>query len=939
MNYKWMPFILSVLILGCFQMNNDLNTKDQNKIPIDPDLVYGKLDNGLTYYIKQNGKPENRVELLLIVNAGSILEDDHQQGLAHFAEHMAFNGTKRFPKQELVNYLESIGMNFGADLNAYTSFDETVYMLQVPTDDEEKLVKGFEILEDWAHQVQFENEEIDKERGVVIEEWRLRSGARQRVMDKKLPIILKGSKYADRMPIGKKDILDSFEYEDLKSYYRDWYRPDLMAVVAVGDIDVDKIKSMINSYFSNLKPHENPKERQFHELPPHDETLFVVTSDPELSMSQVGIEMKFGENLLKGIIPEFRNSLVQNLFTRMIDERFQEAIKIPDTPFIYEYSYFGSFVRHHNGFGLGAGVKQGMIPIGVEMMLTELERIKKFGFTQTELDRQKGALLSDMEKEYNERDKMESGKLKWQFLQNYLNHEPIPGIEWKYNNTMSLLPNINLKDIEKLTELFQNEGNRVIFADSPELDDLDIPTKEELKRIYEQLQTKEIQPYVDQVVTEPLLAVIPEERGIKKINIHEETEIHEITLENGVRVLYKKTDFKNDEILMNAYSPGGTSQYSDSEFISANLSADFQVESGIGAYSKTALDKYLADKRVDVKPYISEMFEGFDGSCSPKDLETMLQIVYQYFHNQKVDEDAFKAYFQRYSGFISNRNARPETVFYDSVKVVMNNGHFRSRPMSTEILNELDRETSHSIFKDRFADADDFTFIFTGMIEEESFLPLLKKYLGNLPVTDRNENWIDVGKTFPMGNIKKTISKGMDPKSMVQIRYSGDFDWSRHNRFKINTLAKAFRIKLREILREEMGGTYGVWAWASPEQYPRERYQFGIAFGCAPENVKPMIKAVYEQVDSLKQFGLDQSYLDKVEEALKMDQVKNLKENKYWLNAIKSKDQYGEDFKGILDFNDLLTGLTKSNLIHSANAYLSDENVVEMVLYPENWEE
>lgn len=937
MNRKFTTIIISLLLSGCSQLNIGMDSNSGKTIPVDPEIVIGKLENGLTYYIKQNGKPENRAEMLLVVNTGSIMEDDHQQGLAHFAEHMAFNGTKRFPKQELVNYLESIGMQFGPDLNAYTSFDETVYMLQIPTDDEGKLIKGFEILEDWAHQLQFEDEEIDKERGVVIEEWRMRSGAHQRLLDQKLPVFLKGSKYADRMPIGKKDILETFEYDALKSFYWDWYRPDLMAVIAVGDFEIDYIQSLIKSHFSNVKPENNPRQRKNYDVPDHNETYFIVATDPEATMSAVGIQVKLGKKIQSGTQSEYRENLIQELFTNMMDARLQETLKIPDTPLIYGYSYFGSIVRFQSGFNMGAGVKPGMILTGLELLLTELERVKQFGFTRTELERQKSAKLSNLEKLYNERDKMESRRLKWEFAGNFLENEPIPGIKWEYLTTKSMLPEINLIDINNLSNTLKGDGNRVVYADSPETEGIVIPDELDLQSIFDKVKTLDISPYEDKFVDEPLVENIPTQKSIIEWKTHPDTDINEIVLENGVRVLYKSTDFKNDELLMKAYSPGGTSVIEDRDYVSAMLAANFQEESGIGAFSKTALEKYLAGKIVDVTPYINELREGFNGSCSPADLEPMLQIIYQYFHAQREDHDAFEAFYQRYSGFIANRNARPETVYRDSINVIMNSHHFRSRPMTIELMSEIHREKVYEVFKDRFADADDFTFVFTGAIDEQSFLPLIQTYLGNLPVSIRKESWKDVGRVFPVGRIEKEVHKGLDPKSSVQIRYSGEFEWSRENRFQIRSLAQAFRIKLREVLREDMSGTYGVWAWASPEHYPNEKYQFGIAFGCAPGNVKSLVKAVNIQIDSLKLVGLDESYLDKVRESIRMERQKDLKENKFWLNSITAIDQYEEDFSNILNIEDLLPTLTKATLIKTAHKYLNEDNVLQVVLYPENW--
>lgn len=924
--------ILLLFVTSCAVINN---TNVQKELKLNSKIKTGKLENGLTYYVMENARPENRAELMLLVNVGSILEEDHQQGIAHFTEHMAFNGTKRFPKQELVNYLESIGLKFGPDLNAFTSFDMTVYMLQVPSDEKDKFDTGLMILEDWAHNLSMDNEEIDNERGVVLEELRIGKGARERMLNKKLPVYLKDSKYANRLPIGKEEILKTFDYSSAKDFYKDWYRPDLMAIVAIGDFKGDEIVKQIKAQFSKIPKVENPKERKEFSVPFHNYTSYLVTEDPEATSSSVGISYKFPKSNLTNTADDFKNSALINMMTEMFNNRLSELIQNPKSSLIYGYNYRGSWVRTIDGFNVGAGVKPGMVLNGLNEILTELERIKQFGFTETEFERQKKSFLKLLETQFNEKDKQDSGRLRWGFLDLFFENKIILGIEKEYELAQHIIPKLKVSDLNTYIEQIKESNCRVITADCPEKVGIINPTKDELKQVDLSVEKQQIYPYEDKVIDSPLLSEIPTPKEIIDFKNHETIEGMEFVLENGVRVILKPTDFKNDEILFNATSPGGTSLVSDNDYISAKYASNIISESGIAEFSKIELDKYLSDKQVSVTPYINELTEGFSGSSSVEDLETMFQLIYQYFHSPRKDIDAYTAYLENMKGMVQNRSARPENVYRDSITVIMSNRHFRAKPISTQLLDEVDLDIAYNIFKDRFSDASDFTFIFVGSINPQTFIPLVQTYLGNLPSIDRNENWKDIGARYPNGNIEKIINRGIEEKSYVQIRFTGDFDWKRENRYIFKTLTSSFMIKLREILREDMGGTYGVWVGGYPEYEPIEIFQSIIAFGCGPENVEPMVSEVFKQLEILKKEGLDQTYLDKVLEADKVEYEKNLKENSYWLSAISSFDEFGEPLSQILEREKLYKLVTNENIINGANIYFNSNNVLKAFLYPE----
>ena len=935
-------FVMAILVLSifaCYSVGTQFQTNSGSKpveiVPVDPSVTIGKLDNGLVYYIKQNKKPENRVELLLAVNIGSVLETDDQQGLAHFVEHMAFNGTKNFPKQDLVNYLESIGMEFGPDLNAYTSFDETVYMLTVPTDDAEKLEKAFQILEDWAHNLSFEDEEIDKERGVVIEEWRLGQGANMRMIDKQLPIILQGSKYAQRLPIGKKAVLDTFQYQTPKEFYSKWYKPDLMAVIAVGDFEKPAIEGLIQQYFSNIPSLPNPTQRPEIPVPDHDETLFAIASDPEASYSNVSLIYKFDIDEDKVSILAFRSSIVFKLYNGMLNNRLNELTKTADPPFLYVMSRKGSWVQSKEMYTLTGYVKTNGIPRGLEALLTEATRVQKFGFTQTELDRQKTKYLRGVEKQFNERDKTESGNLKWKFKNNFLKGESIPSIEFVYETVQELLPGITLEEVNHVSMELIKDKNRVVTASSPENEDVIIPTEMDLRNIFNTVSSMDLEPYVDAVLDKPLVESLRPPGKVISEKVMEEIGVTEWTLENGVKVVLKPTDFKNDEILLSAHSPGGHSLVVDSEYMAASTATSIISESGVGSFTKIELDKLLSDKIVRVTPWLSSLQEGLKSNVSPQDQETMFQLIYQYFNAPRYDSTAFLAYKSRMQGWIENRDARPENTFRDTIQVTQSQHHFRARPWTMEILEEMNLESSFKIYKDRFADAGDFIFYLVGNFELDGIKPLVETYLGSLPTAGRVETWKDIGMNPPVGIVENSVHKGMEPKSMVHITFTGSFEWNPENRHILESLKNVMEIKLREVMREDMGGTYGVWMWTSPSHYPKERYEFNIRFGCSPENVDTLTQAVFTQIDSVQSYGIDTEYISKVQEIQRRERETKLKENQFWLGTLESNYFHGEDPLQILKYDQLVDSINPDVIQTAAAKYLNQENYMKVILYPE----
>jgi zinc protease len=905
------------------------------ELPLDPSVTHGVLDNGLTYYIRQHDEPRQRAELRLVINTGSVLEDDDQRGLAHFVEHMCFNGTENFAKQEIVDYLESIGMRFGADLNAYTSFDETVYMLQVPTDDDEIVEKGFQILAEWAHRVSFEAEEIDKERGVVIEEWRLGRGAQARIFDKQAPVIFQDSRYAERLIIGSEEVLASFEHDTLRRYYRDWYRPDLMAVVAVGDFDPEQIEELIRANFEAVPNPEEPRPRREYEVPDHDGTRYALVTDPEATFTRVSLLNLLPKDELRSEA-DYRRSLAESMHDAMLGQRLQERAREADPPYVAAGGGKGSLVRTKGAYTLGALVKEGGLARGLEALMTEAERARRHGFTTSEIERTKSAFLRSMEQAYRERDKIKSGSFASEYVTHFLTGEAAPGIEAEFELAKKYVHTITLDEVNALAGRWLSDSNRVITASSPEKDGLAPPTEAEIAAVLAAVASADIEPYEDRVADQPLMAATPPAGQILSESTIDELGVTEWRLANGVRVVLKPTDFKNDEVLFTAFSPGGTSLVSDDEDVAASTADTVIAQGGVGPFDLTELQKLLADKVVGVSPYISELEEGLSGSASPEDLETMFQLIYLYVTAPRSSEQAFASVQQRFRGIIENRLSRPEAVYSDRISSIMAQDHPRRRPWSEELLDEMDLDTSFRIYRDRFADTSDFTFVFVGNFEPDEIEPLVRSYLGSLPTTGRQESWRDVGVHAPEGVIEESVVKGIEPKSRVTILFPNDFEWTRQNNFDLNAVASILGIRLREVLREDEGGTYGVGVNASTSRFPRQTSTFSVGFGCDPDRVEELVGLVHDEIRSLQDDGPDPEYVAKVQEQRRRQREIQLRENGFWLSALEASWWYDQDPRLILKYDELVDGLTGEAVRDAARRWIDFDRRVEVILLPED---
>ena len=906
-------------------------------IPFDSSIKTGKLDNGLTYYIKKNAKPANKVELRLIVNAGSILEDDDQQGLAHFMEHMNFNGTKRFPKNKLVDYLESIGVKFGQHLNAYTSFDETVYFLPIPTEKPEYIETGLNILEDWAFNANLIHDEIDKERGVVLEEYRLRLGSGKRMMDKYLPKLLYQSKYVDRLPIGKKEILENFKYESLVRFYKDWYRPNLMSVIVVGDINEEEIEKMIISKFSNYKNPENQKPRKIFDIPNHAATLVAIESDTETMGSSVSIYFKDIE-ATKTIsnLKEYKNYTIERIFGSILSERFQELVQSPTPPFLFGSSiYDGIIIKNKKAFQSRASTEEGKQLSALKVLLTENERVKKFGFTESELNRAKKSWLSHFEKHYNERDKKYSQGIVDLIQSHVLNHEILPTIEWKYEIVQQILPLITLEEVNSLMKNYLKEENRVIILTSPEKEGLKKVTELEVLEALK-INTDEITPYSEKLEAKSLLRNEPKMGAILKRKENKKWGISTLYLSNGAKVSYKKTDFKNDEILFSAVSHGGTDLYSNEDFKYTQHANSILTEAGFSGLSTTDISKFMSEKRAGARPYIGQSTEGFSGSASPKDLEYLFQMTYAYFTDLNFDQAIFDAQINKMQATYKNVLSNPNAFFGKEINDYLyeKNPRYNGIFPTEKSLKETDYSLSYKRYKERFANAADFEFFFVGNIDDKKLEDYCCKYIASLPANDSKEKEIDLGYRMKINESKKIVNKGKEPKSMVMILFHDDLKFDKKEATSFSILGEVLQLKLTEKLREIESGVYGVSSFGSISKKPYGSFTFSISFPCGPENVEKLTEAALTELQKIINEGPEQRDLDKVIDARILDFKNQKKENGHWLyklsNAYTSKEKIENLIKQENDFKN-----TKmKDLQKVAQKYLTKEKFIG-VLMPE----
>ena len=903
------------------------------EVPIDPRITVGTLPNGLRYYLRSNNKPEGRAELRLVVNAGSVLEDDDQRGLAHFVEHMCFNGTRNFPKQDVVAFLQSTGMRFGAHINANTSFDQTVFQLTIPTDNATVVDKSFLILEDWASAVSFDADEIDKERGVILEEWRVGLGPGARMFNAQLPVLLKDSRYAQRLPIGTPEVLRSFTHDRLRKFYTDWYRPDLMAVIAVGDFEVSKIEALIRTRFGSLRNPVSPRPRTNYDVPDHAGTRYVVTTDPEATAATVSVAslMTARDQTTVGA---YRQQTIERVFAGLLSARLAEIAQKPEAAFLDADTGRGLFVRTAEATTLRALVAEGKMEAGLSALFTEADRVARFGFTQSELDRYRLSYTQAFAQLAASNDEHTSVSLADEYIRNFMQQEPIPGIAYENGLVQRFLPEITLADINSLAREWVPDRNRVVSATAPKKAGVSVPGEAQLAAVIKNAGAGNLTAYVDTVSAKPLLEREPKPGSIAK-TAAKAPGITEWTLSNGARVVLQPTTFKQDEVLFRAFSPGGTSLASDADFVPAETADRVVADGGLGALSAIDVSKKLAGKVAFVRPDIDEMFEGLGGRALRRDLDTLFQLIYLTFTQPRADAEAFRAATGQLTAVLANREALPEAAFEDALNAAVTQNHPRARPMTQAVVAQMNLDKSMAFYKERFADASDFTFVFVGNFDIPTIQPLVEKYLGSLPSLKRKEDGRDVGIRPPSSIVEREVVKGSTPRSQVGVIFSGSFENNEKNRVILRAMANTLGGNLQRVLREDLGGTYGVSVVPEFSERPTEDYRVAITFACDPARTQDLVKALFAVVEEYKANGPGVNQVADTQAALRRDLETDSRQNGYALGQLTYAYQYDEPLADPASLRGIYDSLTPTVLRDAARTYLDVNRYVKVLLFPE----
>jgi zinc protease len=908
-------------------------------VPVGPRVKVGKLANGLTYYIQKNAKPEQKLELRLVVKAGSILEDEDQQGLAHFTEHMAFNGSSHFRKHELVSWLQSIGVKFGADLNAYTSFDETVYILPIPLDGKDNLDKAFTVLEDWAHGLTLTEADIDKERDIVLEEARLGKGASDRMGKVLMPKIFNGSKYAQRLPIGQEDIIRNFKPDALRRFYRDWYRPDLMAVVAVGDIDPARIEKLVRQHFAGLKNPPHARARVYETIPARQDSEAVVVTDKEATTNSILIRYPVQPVTERGTIGAYRELLVESLFGGMLNQRLQELSQLPAPPFIGGSSALGKLTPRYKSYNAAALLGPGGAVPAIDALVQENARLRKYGFGAAELERAKKNLLRSFERGYSERDKTDSATYAAEYLRNFLEQEAIPGIENEYRYVTELLPGISLTEMNAYARatIPANSG-RLVFYTGVERADTPPPGGEQLLAAVGAAEQREVQARDEKAVAARLMDQPPAPGSIVAESHDKALGLTRLTLSNGVKVILKPTDFRNDQVVMSAVRFGGQSLFGDKDIMNARYANAIVASMGLKDLTPLDMGKVLAGKAASVNVGLGSYTDVVGGSAGAgkTDIETMLQLVWLRFAGVRRDEDLYQSFIGKQVELARNRLAQPGARFGDTVSATLyNNNPWAPRALRPEEFSQLSLDRSIEIYRQRFSSARDMTFFFVGSFDVAAMKPLLATYLASLPTPEIPVAYRDVGLRPVKGVVKRELRSGSDDKSTVSLTFTGEAEFSEAEQLRLAALLEVMNIRIIDVLREKLTLIYGGGMNGGLGKIPYGHYSINATLPTGPANAGRVIDATFAEIERLKNVGPDAGELEKVKRNWVEGHRKALRENGYWISHLQTALTEGTDPASILTFEKQIEALTADDIKAAARRYFDTQNYVQVVLYPE----
>ncbi|TCV14031.1 zinc protease [Sphingobacterium alimentarium] len=903
-------------------------------LPFDKDVKVGKLKNGFTYYIRRNTEPEKRVTMYLPMKVGSILETEEERGLAHFLEHMNFNGLKNFPKNELVDYLQKAGVRFGSDLNAYTGFNETVYQLPIPSDDPELLKNGLQVMRDWAQDAMLQSDEIDKERGIIMEEMRGGRGAGQRIQDQMLPVLFNGSLYSERLPIGTEKVVMGFDHKLIRDFKDRWYRPDLQSIIIVGDVDPQEMEKEVVRLFSDMKVVKKPVVRKDFGIDLLNKNQFKVITDPEMPQTIMRILIKHPKTQVR-TVADYRTSLLEGVFNEVINARLREIAQKPESPFLQGFVAIDNFMSLLQTMMLAAVPKPGQLEESTKTVFRELKRFEHFGITETEFQRAIAMYAKSNETAYQERDKVKSDNYVNKYLEHFLRGDAALSIEDEYNLVNQLLPTLTLKEVEATGNKYYAETNRDIIIVGPEKDKEKMPSEAVVDKWLADVNAEKLTAYEDQVSDLPLLSSEPAKGAITSTKSIDAIGSKELTLSNGVKVVLKPTNFKNDQILISASSDGGHSLYEDKDYFAASNAASLVNASGVGQLNAVEIRKYLTSKNVRISPYISERNEGLSGSTDKEGLKTAFEMIHGYFTQPRLDDDIFQGIVSQIVASMENRENEPRFVFQSAINKALYGNNIRKNAPNPEDIQAIDKNRTLEIFKERFADASDFTFTIVGSFSEEDIKPYLEQYLGSLPSTNRKEQARDLKILPPTKGLNVVVNKGKEAKAQVSMAFLGDYTYSEDENINMDALESVLSIKLLERLREDESGVYGTGASASYSKFPTGRYSFNIGFGTSLDKYESLINSALDEIAKVKKNGPTQVDLDKFIIEKTRQYELDLKENNFWLGEISSAYRLKEDPTETLKYLDKLKKVNVSSVKAVAEKYLKEDRLFKFILLPE----
>ena len=910
-------------------------------IPVDPDIRMGKLDNGLTYYIRHNEWPEHRAEFFIAQRVGSIQENDDQRGLAHFLEHMCFNGTKHFKGNDLIRWCESIGVQFGGDLNAYTSIDQTVYNISnVPSERTGVIDSCLLILHDWADDLLLEPEEIDKERGVIHEEWRLRTSAASRMFERNLPAFYPGSKYGHRYPIGLMEIIDNFKPQVLRDYYEKWYRPDNQAIIVVGDLDVDYVEGKIKELFGPIKMPKNPAKVELEPVPDNDEPIFIVDKDKEMRNSEVELMVKHDPvpDSIKSSLEYLVLDFLKGAAISMLNDRLSECAEKPDMPFVHASASYGQYIfaKTKDAFDLSVTPKENQSEAALQAALTEARRAAEFGFTATEYKRFQQNYESQLDKSFSNKDKRYNVSFCNKYKSHFLDNEPIPPIEFTYETMKQLTPLMPLDAVNELMKalLPANDSNLVVLSFNQEKDGAVYPTAESLKKAVAAARAAQIEAYVDNVKDEPLMTTLPQKGSIVKEEAGQKFDYKELTLSNGVKVILKHTDLKADQVILRGEGFGGNSLYGEKDYINLRLFDDVVEASGLGSFSHTELEKALAGKIAGASLSMSDSREHISGSSTPKDVETMLQLIYLYFTNINKDQQSYDKLMQTLELQLKNKSTVPEQAFSDSLSVTLNNHDLRSKPLELEDLQKVSYDRILEIAKERTANANGWTFTIVGNYDEETIRPLIEQYLAALPSQKNIVKGKDIDNPFK-GKVICDFKRKMEtPKAMsVVVVYSRDFAYNLENVIRADIVGQILSMIYLKKIREDASAAYTVQAQSAMQRDDWHTTVTALAVcPMKPEMSDVAMKILREELDGLAN-TCDEDMLTKVKEYMLKNIDDQAKTNSYWVNQLMNLRKFGVDLH--TDYKATVQKQTSADICKFMKQLLASGHHAEVIMMPE----